>query len=229
MQIPTHYYDTVRQIDVNDSQTVAEWTSWEKQFANNTDLLPKVEEVKRALGSKFTRSDVVNFYKEPKIAPEIKFIAAMIWGHESDGQAKRDGRGPWKLEQTFQDSEKAESVIRSCVVTSNAKISDSYSSLKKTLKRCGPNFFTKHFYFLGKASGLKNYPLIFDNRVAQGLARMTGQNSTLLQMISVTPNLDATSYQNYLTFAHGQAALIGCEPDQVELFLFNFGTTGGRS
>lgn len=222
MQIPTCYHEFVRHIKVNDSKTHASWTHWKDRLKTNTYLLPKVEEVEEALGEKFTRSDVVAFYQKPEIAPETKFIASMIWGHESEVQANRDGRGPWKLEQTFQESATAESAIRSCVVTGKDEISDSYSLLKRTLKRCGPNFFTKHFYFLGKAAELKNFPLIFDNRVAQGLARVTGQNSTLLKMISVAPKLDASSYLSYLTFSYDQAELIRCEPDQVEVFLFSF-------
>ncbi len=89
--------------------------------------------------------------------------------------------------------------------------------------RLGRSFYTKHLYFLGKSQSIKRYPLVFDNRVANGLARLSSMNDEWFRMISIAAIRDWDAYRQYFQFAHAEADKIGCKPDQVELFLFNLG------
>ena len=115
---------------------------------------------------------------------------------------------------------KAEEAISGVSINSQAEIAAAYRSLDNALPRCGPNFFTKHFYFLGKALGQHRYPLIFDDRVAGGLVRLSAPSESVMQIVRVSTDRSASAYLSYLRLAHAQADVIECEPDQVEYFLF---------
>jgi hypothetical protein len=91
------------------------------------------------------------------------------------------------------------------------------------IPRCGQSFYTKHLYFLGKAQSVKRGPLIFDNRVAYGIAKLLAKNDDGFRMISIAASRNWKAYAAYLQFAHEQAATIRCQPDQIEYFLFQLG------
>lgn len=222
MMIPLEQYDTVRKIVVDQHPTRWAYEYWEGIYADKDYLLPQIRQVKASLGLSFDRTDIVNFYKSSE-SLETKFIAAMIWGHEASDDGKRDPRGPWKLSKIFEDSAAAENAIRMASVASLEDITRSYNSLNKALKRCGPSFFTKHFYFLGKASkapGEKEYPVIFDDRVARGLVKLSSPTSIALDMVSFSAATKPEAYRRYLNFVFDQARAIECEPDQIEYYLF---------
>lgn len=145
----------------------------------------------------------------------------MIWGHEAGEGGKRDGRGPWKVSQMFCDPGRAKRVLAAVTASSGPAVADAYKALLGSLPRCGPNFFTKHLYFLGKAARVPSYPIILDNRVASGLARLAGLSSLAARMVDVSATRTVDAYLAYLRFVHAEAARIGCEPDQIEMFLFN--------
>lgn len=219
--IPLEKYDTIRKIKFD--QPLTQWAYeeyWEGIYADKDYLLPRIRQVKAALGLSFNRMDVVNFYQRPDISLETKFIAAMIWGHEASEDGKRDPRGPWKLSKIFEDSVAAENAIRMASVSSLEDVTKSYNSLNKALKRCGPSFFTKHFYFLGKASGKNEYPVIFDDRVARGLVKLSSPTSIALDMVSFSAATKPEAYRRYLDFVFDQASTIKCKPDQIEYYLF---------
>ena len=99
-------------------------------------------------------------------------------------------------------------------------IENAYKNIDKGIKRCGPSFFTKHFYFLGKSNSVNHYPVIFDNRVANGMVKISCSDSQCLDIVTVNAKTKAKSYLAYLKMVHEQADLVGCEPDQIEYYLF---------
>lgn len=221
MSIPVEQYDAVRAQNVDEHRTVCFYDYWHSVFPEGTYLAPHLAVIQSALGQAFTRTDVVNFYRLPDVKAETKFIAAMIWGHEAPAGSRRDSRGPWKLSRMFADPEASQAVIRSVSVESADKIVKSYKLLDKTLERCGPNFFTKHFYFAGKAARLEAYPLIFDDRVANGIVKLYTANQSNLDMVRVIASRKPEAYLKYLEFAKAQSERIGCEIDKIEYYLFN--------
>ncbi len=163
---------------------------------------------------------MVRLYQSEKLDALDKFLASMIWGHESGEGGRRDGRGPWKVRQMISDETDARQVLASLDVSSRSAIAASYSALTGAFKRCGPNFFTKHMYFVGKALALKHYPVIFDNRVASGICQVAGLKGQAARMISVSTSRSLAGYMTYLDFVHRESDRLGCQPDQIELFLF---------
>lgn len=221
MTIPSEFDDKIREINIDEHRTACSYAHWESEFPEGTYLARHLAEIKGALGPACTRSELVDFYRRPGVAAETKFIAAMIWGHEAPAGSRRDSRGPWKLSKMFADPLAAQDAIRSVKVGSAAEIASAYKLLNKTLDRCGPNFFTKHFYFTGKAQGLKEtLPLIFDDRVANGLVKIGLGNKHNLAMVQVSAARKPEAYLEYLAYANREAKRIGCEPDKIEYFLF---------
>ncbi len=120
----------------------------------------------------------------------------------------------------FADSDKSQRVIRQSSILTNEEIKESYKSLNKNIERCGPNFFTKHFYFLGKSLDIENYPVIFDNRVASSILKLSLSNNDCLEILKVSVKTKPEAYISFLNFVFEQARVIGCEPDQIEYYLF---------
>lgn len=220
MSIPATHYGQIAAIDVDVHKTRIAYSYWESTFPPGTFLRTHVDPIRQALGSEWTRSEIVSFYQQQDVLPETKFIAAMIWGNEAPAGSRRDSRGPWRLSQMFADPAAAVAAIRSVSVTSEAEIAQSYQCLDKALDRCGPNFFTKHFYFTGKASGAAEYPLIFDDRVATGLVRVNLADPAVLGAVRVSAERTPEAYLSYLKVARDTVANCGCQMDQVEYYLF---------
>jgi len=221
MIISNERLDTVRAINIDEHRTFCAYAYWEAAFPEGNYLARHVALIKNALGPDFTRTELVTFYRRTDIQAETKFVAAMIWGHEAPAGSRRDSRGPWKLSKMFADPDATQAAIRSVSVGTSEEIVSAYKLLDKTLDRCGPNFFTKHFYFTGKAQGHSPYPLIFDDRVANGLVKIASSNHSDLGFIRVSAARKPEAYLEYLTFAQREAHRIGCELDQIEYYLFN--------
>lgn len=221
MQIPSEMFDAIRGLNVDEHRTQCFYKYWEDEFPDETYLAAHLACIRESLGSDFTRSEIVDFYRRSEIKMETKFLAAMIWGHEAPADSRRDPRGPWKLSKMFADPATAQAAIRSVSVETPKEITLAYKLLDKTLDRCGPNFFTKHFYFLGKAKVLTPYPLIFDDRVANGLVKLAMSSQSSLDLVRVSAVRKPEAYLQYLNFAEREAKRIGCEMDQIEYFLFN--------
>jgi hypothetical protein len=221
MLIPDDQHAIIRDLNVDAHRTICVYEYWESKFASGSYLASHIETVKKYLGDDFTRSELVTFYQLENIKPETKFISAMLWGNEAPAGSKRDSRGPWRLSKMFSKPEDAQAAIRSVSLNTENSIVEAYKNLDRALGGCGPNFFTKHFYFLGKAQNLELYPLIFDDRVANGLVKIALSNYSQLNMVQVSARRNPNSYLQYLSFAQKEAKRIGCNLDQIEYYLFN--------
>jgi hypothetical protein len=219
VQIPKSQYDCVRKLDVDEHKTSCDWHRWEAKFEGDKSVGPLVEQCRNFLGKEFSRADLVRLYQSDEFKPEAKFLAAMIWGHEAPAGSRPDRRGPWKVAQMFSDAGVTIKLLRQIEVDTDTQLRAAYKS-GLSLKRCGPNFFTKHLYFLGKASRQRHYPLIFDDRVAGGLLKLSGKSSSVLGMVTIHARPKVNAYLDYLAFAYADADRIGCSPDQIEYFLF---------
>jgi hypothetical protein len=218
MKIDSKYHAEIKKLDVNAHKVECEYSYWEEWFEEDESMLSRVSTVKAILGERFGRSEVVDFYKG-KSDNKTKFLATMIWGHEAPAGSRRDTRGPWKVEQMFKSIE--DSVVLDTIkVETESQISSAYSALNKAIKRCGPSFITKHLYFLGKSLGKETYPLIYDDRVSVGLVKISLQDTSCLDLVSIHAEAKAKAYLAYLKFAAAEAKVIGCQLDQIEYFLF---------
>lgn len=222
MEIPNYRYAEIRDLNVDEHNVVCEYSYWEQTFKYEESNLARVLEIKESLGSTFNRADLVAFYGKEYFDIETKFLAAMIWGYEAPEGSRRDNRGPSRLQKML-NSKDFYKILKSVKIGNDKEIQSSYSKIKNNINGCGPSFLTKHLYFLGKSSGESKYPLIFDNRVAVGLARLSLSDSACLDIVSIQALPKRSAYIKYLEFARNQSTVIDCDLDQIEYFLFRIG------
>lgn len=221
--IPQTDYEKIKNINVNDHAVQCNFDTWIENFIDNKTMLARITTIKEKLGNQFNRQGLVDFYKTKGIDNSTKFLAAMIWGYEAPSGGKRAGYGPSRVKTMFRDLKIADDAINSVSLKTESEIRSSYKKLssKGVLEKCGPNFFTKHFYFLGKSQSLEKYPVIFDDRVANALFKLSLNDQNISKMIAVTTIRKADAYISFLQFIHDKGEEIGCEYDQLELYLFS--------
>lgn len=222
MNIDSRYHDEIRGIDIGQPKTVWQFDRWKKRFPVNTAIGKRLTQIRDAIGDEFGRDDVVRFYRKKSIGPETKFLAAMVWGHEASAGNRPDSRGPWKVEEMFKDRSATTALLERVSIRDETSLHEAYRA-SEDIPMCGQSFYTKHLYFLGKAQAVSPGPLIFDNRVAMGIAKLLTENVDGFRMISVAASRSWEAYSAYLRFVHAAAAKIQCQPDKVEYFLFKLG------
>lgn len=203
----------------------AQAVSWDaaKWTTSNTQWNGHLRSFTTGLGkrNKISRCDILKYLCSPNPDYEAAFLMVMIWGY---GPA---GYGPSRVGAMFHHKAFT-SIIKSTVshlVANPIKLRQAYRECGR-LPNLGPNFFSKFFYFVGRAKGLPQYPLIFDDRVATALVKLHACCSVLDDMTSIHAKRNYNAYERYVNLLHDWATHLGCDADQIELFLFN---NGGRS
>lgn len=202
--IPKEYHQAIHDLDVNKHKVTWDLNSWTNLGPSAEGLIKHLAMASEHLGRSFGREDLVRFYRNDSVPLQTKLIAAMVWGHEAPAGSRRDSRGPWKLGQMFADWDCASRLVEQISVSSYDQISRSYE-LFRQMPRCGANFFTKHFHFLGKAASGERYPVIFDDRVARGLMKLQIAGGVLPSCVSVSTSRKPAAYIEYLRYVHDQA------------------------
>jgi hypothetical protein len=226
MEIDCRFHEYIRSIDVNQPKTVWEFARWNTRFRSKTTVGRGLKQIRDAIGTEFGRDDIVTFYRKPSVEIETKFLAAMVWGHEASAVDRPDSRGPWKVQEMFKNRSATTRLLERVSVRNEPSLQEAYR-FSDEIPRCGQSFYTKHLYFLGKAQNAARFPLIFDNRVANGIARLSTRESEAFKMISIAASRNWDAYAAYLRFAHAEAEKIRCQPDQVEYCLFKLGGSVG--
>jgi len=178
--------------------------------------------------STISREQIIDFIKQPDSDPLQIFILVMIWGH-----GEKENRGPWKVGQMLDKPKDAKSILENSFKAikeektnegeiKEEKIKKAHIAFKE-MKRCRVNFFSKFLYFVGKANNVKNYPLIFDARVAENLIKlhMKEIDPEVAELVTYQPQQDADSYAKYCKLMHKIAADNKIEADQLEYYLFS--------
>ena len=149
----------------------------------------------------------------------------MMWGYSSDGIGRPDNRGPSRVQEMTADITKLSKILtQTKKLIREGHLENAYQYFRsKKVPKCGPSFFSKYFYFVGRSLEVYNYPLIFDKRVASGLVNISVLNDSLLEFVSVQTITRADTYVKYVNLLHNWAKSMECEADQIEFFLFQFG------
>jgi len=225
MTIPQIHHQAIRDTQVDQHATLFEYPLWESAFTDAAQpfLREQCEIIRTVLGGEVRRKDLVKLYGNENIDSATKFIAAMMWGYEAPAGGRRAGYGAHRLCEMFTDQTAATAAIEDVAINDLAAIKRSYKRLDGALKKCGPNFFTKHFYFLGKSLDPERFRLvIFDDRVATGMIKMQLANAGCLDLVRVSALRNPEAYIAYIDYVGREANSIGCKPDQVEYYLFNY-------
>jgi hypothetical protein len=98
-------------------------------------------------------------------------------------------------------------------------VDSAFESLNK-INGLGISYISKILYFASKAKKLRDYPLIFDIRVARSIVSLsTGRKFD--NILDVKPINTLRAYKEYNSLLHGWGKEMKVGADQIELFLFS--------
>ncbi len=223
------YRQQILSTDVLTRECRCNYGPWEHRFREKSEICRHIQIVREAFPDIMTRQNIIQFFQRGgRDADVTKFLATMIWGYGPDEGGRSDNRGPARVEQMTSKLDHLRDVLRdtACQIEKGA-LEEAYRGFD--IAWCGPSFRSKYFYFVGKSLGIKGYPLIFDNRVAVGLARVGGLRNDLLGMVSIQTKGTASAYTRYTNLLHELASQMACEADQIELFLFDLAGNVSKS
>jgi hypothetical protein len=131
----------------------------------------------------------------------------MIWGYGGDRAA---AYGPWRTAQMMTSEDFNKTLKEASDIIRIGKIGEAYDRfVSGKVKWCRASFFTKYFYFLGRAVG-NTFPLILDSKVDGALKQVVGKS-----FLS-----GREGYMEYLGLMSEWARGLGCAPDDIECFLY---------
>jgi len=200
---------------------------WRSFFQDDPVLSNYLNEVMKECPESITRQQVQTYaYKlltGTIVNPKNLFIACMLWGYGPDPN------GPKNTKLALNDSKIDNVLHRSVGLLLCSKIKEAYE--KFNIKGCGPAYFTKFFYFVGKVHNLKPLPLISDSHVANYLEYLSEtkriSDLNFFQVINSKKqgkisriSKYTSGYIDYIQTLDKWADDIGCPADNIEYFLY---------
>jgi hypothetical protein len=200
----------LRQINL-ETQNPTSFTvaTWQRHLAQNPNLAGLANAFPNPIG----RRDVLNIaHGLPAENPQwIKlFLACMVWGFTRGRDVKRIAAVC--NHPGFEDS-LAGAVHH--LREEPAHLTEAYNQLA-AIPGCKAGTFTKFLYFVGLRFGIKPSPLIFDSRVDGNIKYLIEDEH--LDADTYGPN--AGGYARYVKDVNDWATQLPCEPDAIELLLF---------
>ncbi len=201
------YQETIRAI--NPEEQIIEYHKhhWRRWFEADDDLEYIIanypEQLSRGEISRIARTAC---HEKSDLWIRRLFLAAMIWGFGIVGY------GAWRTSKMLKKSDSL-NVLRNTVDFINrGDVVAAYNML--SLPYCGPTFRSKYLYFVGIGFQLKPLPVVLDSIVIERLETLLGTGSKDWS--------NARGYLRYIQLINVWAKELGCRPDCIELFLFNY-------
>jgi hypothetical protein len=215
------FFNEIQNLDPLNQEIFFNRNLWKNNSFLKDQLKSDVAWIIENSEDQISRGDIIKYLNTENADLRVGFLMSMIWGHGAGENGRPDNRGPWKVSKMFEDFAGAERILKNAdAALENNDILDAHRSFIN-MPRCRVNFFSKFLYFLGKSKGMKNYPLIFDARVAGSLARLNSIEPDVNTIFSIQPSQDAESYLKYVNLIHQISGDRNLDADKIELFLFN--------
>lgn len=169
---------------------------------------------------KITRQNIIDAYEEYYDDNSTGFMKAflltMVWGFAETGY------GTYRTNNYISSNENREIIKNALDSIENdqeGSLKEAFEELKK-IKGLGISYLTKILYFATRAKKQENYALIFDNRVAASLIKLTTPKE-IFEIINIGPSSKFNDYQKFNQLIHKLAKDNEVEADQLEMYLFN--------
>ncbi|MGI9337104.1 MAG: hypothetical protein ACR2P4_01155 [Gammaproteobacteria bacterium] len=193
--------------------------SWKKYFAKDAEVMRLVKKFRNGV----SRDKVVACAPKSKkpTYPQLRplFLAAVIWGYGSNGY------GAWRTRKMLRDANIKKVLPLACRHILDGDMEAARKSF--VLSWCGPSFYTKFFYFIGRAHNIRPMPLILDSRVIGKLNRKAPKLAQKIAYCKMDENggiadfrIKRNGYPLYVNTLNDWAAKMKVKPDQLEMFLF---------
>jgi hypothetical protein len=170
-------------------------------------------------GSRVSRADLFKAAREcaerPNDLPLHRqvFLGVMLWGY---GRTPR--WGPGRVAHIVADQQFDAALLTIQQDLAGGRLEEAYRRLQ--LPQLGPTFLSKVLYFLGSAYRDRHpVPLIIDQFVAATLDWLLGSRK-YFRWAGTTLAHDPGGYVRYIGAVHGWSRALECEPDQLEMFLW---------
>lgn len=203
---------------------VRKWLTFSQ---NDTIIYNDLKTIHGRFGGQITRSNLILLAKEALNLnwPKIRhlYLAIMMWGYVDWEIGKEYARNGL----TYPEAKAT--LTATLQLVKNNKIAEAYRAFY--LPRFRSAYFTKLFYFIGRACGLKPLPLILDSNVAKFLEFLDySEKSKFLpsfvlvernekgQIISVSRYV--SGYIRYISVMDAWAAKLECNADNIECFMY---------
>ncbi|MEX2484160.1 MAG: hypothetical protein WED10_06365 [Brumimicrobium sp.] len=174
------------------------------------------KEVKDFENKSISRSQVLKAYKDyfntngNIIRP---FLLTMIWGFSDNGY------GTYRTNKYLTNPENHKLIKTAFEAVNNEEIEKAFKALKK-IEGLGISYISKILYFAGRAKGIKNYPLIYDIRVARSLLLLSTPKE-VVELVEVYPSSKFKDYNKFNEMIHGWAKKYNLKAECIEIFLFD--------
>jgi len=217
----TNYLNNIKNLNPLEQRLFYKKNHWIEFDFKNEEVNKSIIFITEKYSEGITRNDIIDYFKNENCSLLIGFLMTMIWGHGNSEQGRADNRGPWKVNKMLSKFDESIFILENSksYLLKNDLISAHLAF--GNMERCRVNFFSKYLYFLGRALKLKNYPLIFDARVAKSIGKLNMSNNDLYEILDIQPKQDAVSYRNYVYAIHKLADEMKVEAENIEYFLFN--------
>lgn len=187
--------------------------TWERYFHDDPDYL----EIHRRYPEALTRGNLQILSTEAISDPRkirTLFLGSMMWAYGTIGQ------GPFRTYYMLTDPAAAEILQKTILNIGWGQIIPAYDEFR--IRRCGPAYFTKFFYFTGLGSGPDPMPLMLDPRIARSLRLLTDDLGLDFEtLVKGTTSIAhyPEGYLQYIRLLNGWSYELGCRPDAIEYFL----------
>lgn len=166
-------------------------------------------------GMQVLRHDVIKAYAD-YYSGENDFLKAflltMIWGFENTGY------GTHRTNKYISTPANIELIRQSIDYAGENNLKLAFNLLMR-INGLGVSYISKVLYFATRAAGIKEYALVFDNRVAQSLVRLFANND-IYEIVRVNPSSKFDDYAKYNLLIHRLSKQYGVEAEAIELFLY---------
>jgi hypothetical protein len=203
------YEAMIREIQPGEQSISYYAETWKRHLGKDEGLERLIQSCPRQV----TRGDLFKMAVAAKDSGEGRdlcrlFVGVMAWGYGTGG------RGAWRTAKMIATPGYMELIKRTFDQIIEGKILESYRGF--LLNWCGPAYFTKYFYFIGRGCGVSGYPLILDSRVKNALEIIGIDLRQFVKPSGWYPE----GYYRYVQAMHEWAGDLGCDADQIEYFLF---------
>lgn len=197
-------------------------SDWKEIFLNDPEISDDLDVIMKECPKKITRVHVQYFAHKIRSGsyPDIRrlFLACMIWGYGLDANGPRNTKASLSA-----PTEARRVLINTLSRIKKIQIKEAYDEF--VLAGCGPAFFTKFFYFIGKEYGIEPMPLILDSHVAnflEFLSKQEGWKQSLFTKRSQKGYVKryTQGYIQYICSMDGWAKTLGCSADKIEYFMY---------
>lgn len=201
-------------VPLNDSKFLYKKGKWSNLNPEFSSLILEYE------NKEISRNNVIDAYKEYFNDRSVGFMKAflltMIWGFADTGY------GTYRTNEYISSVNNRMKIQKAIDYINNQHeeyLKHAFDELME-INKLGISFMSKILYFATRAKIRDNYALIFDNRVAVSLIKLSTPNE-IFEIVKIDPSSRFCNYQKYNQIMHDMAKKYNFESDQLEMYLFN--------